>query len=511
MPPTTASSLGEAGVQAATRWPDRPALTFGDQTWTYQELHRQIAALAAGLQSLGIGQGSRLALMMPNSPEFILTYMAAVYGGATVVPVPALLGVEETAYIIADVEADAMVVAERLAPIGHAAVRQAGSHTKLVLCGDAPDVDAIGFDELMGAGEPLPGPANVGPDTPAVLIYTSGTTGRPKGAILTHRNLLANVASCRRAINISHDDVFVTILPLFHSFGATVCMLLPLFSGCHNALLPAFSALDTLQAVRHYRATVLVGVPTMFAVMTQVKNPQDHDLSSLRFVVSGGAALPEDVYTAFEALYGVPVLEGYGPTEASPVVSCNPIDGVRKVGSVGPPLPGVEVIIADDDITPLPVGQVGEICVRGENVMVGYHNAEELTDATLVNGWLRTGDLGKLDEDGYIYIVDRKKDLIIVAGINVYPREVEDCIAQMPQVAEVAVVGAPSRLRGEVVAAHVVLQEDARCTVQEVVEHCRRHLAPYKVPKQVRFADELVKSPVGKVLKHVLRNETAIE
>jgi len=511
MSPSTTSSLAEAGVRAATCWADRPALTSGGETSTYRELHQQIARLAGGLGSLGIGEGSRLAIMIPNSPEFILTYMAASHVGATVVPVPSLLGVEEVAYILGDVGADAMVVAEQLAPVAHAAMQQADTAKTLIVCGDAPEPDAVGFAELMASAEPLTEPATIAAETPAAIIYTSGTTGRPKGAVLTHRNLLTNVEACRQAISISEEDIFVTVLPLFHSFGATVSMLLPMFCGCHNVLLPGFSALHALQAIERHRATIVAGVPTMYALMMQVRDASAHDLSSLRFVVSGGAALPDEVCLGFEKTHGAPIIEGYGPTEASPVVSVNPIDGRRKVGSVGLPLPGVEIMIADDDMAELPAGEIGEICVRGPNVMAGYHNADELTKATLVNDWLRTGDVGKLDEDGYLYIVDRKKDLIIVGGINVYPCEVEDCIARMAQVAEVAVAGAPSELRGEVVAAHVVVKEGAECTAQQVIDHCRQHLAPYKVPKHVRFADELAKSAIGKVLKQELKSDSEIK
>ncbi len=511
MSPSSANSLAEAGMRAAACWAERPALSFGDQTSTYQELHQQTCRLAGGFRELGLGEGSRLAVMIPNCPEFVLTYMAASHVGATVVPVPALLGAEEVAYILNDVGAQAMVVAEELAAIGHGAAQQADTVEALVVCGDTPEPDAACFGELMEATEPLVEPAAVSAEMPAVIIYTSGTTGKPKGAVLTHRNLLANVEACRQAISISEEDVFVTVLPLFHSFGATVSMLLPMFCGCHNVLLPGFSALHTVEAIQQNRATLVAGVPTMYALMMQVTDAGGYDLSSLRFAVSGGAALPDEVCVSFEQTYGVPIIEGYGPTEASPVVSVNPIDGRRKLGSVGLPLPGVETVIADDDMAELPVGAIGEICVRGPNVMTRYHNAEELTNETLVNGWLRTGDMGKLDEDGYLYIVDRKKDLIIVGGINVYPREVEDCIAGMAQVAEVAVVGAPSKLRGEVVAAYVVLREGAEASAQQIIDHCRRHLAPYKVPKQVRFADGLPKSPIGKVLKQMLRSASSIE
>jgi len=509
MPVSSAENLHTASDLAATIWAERPALTFGDATLSYRQLRKTVSHVAGGLKKLGIGPASRVAIMMPNCPEFVITYIAVVANGATVVPVPPLLGVAEVSYVLADVEADALVVSEALLPVGRPALEQSRADARLIVCGDGTTEGAASFAELMACDTPLHEPVDMDPNTPAVIIYTSGTTGRPKGAMLTHTNLLANVNSCRQAIEVSSDDIFVTVLPLFHSFGATVCMLLPLLSGCHNVMLPGFSAIHTLEAIARWSATLFIGVPTMFALLMQVKNPDACDLSSVRCGFSGGAALPDEVSHGFEQLYGVPIIEGYGPTEASPVVSVNPLDGTRKVGSVGLPLPDVEVMIADDELHPFPANEVGEVCVRGPNVMAGYYRADELTRETLVNGWLRTGDLGRIDEDGYLYIVDRKKDLIIVGGINVYPREVEDCIGLVSEVAEVAVVGAPSRLRGEIVAAHIVLHESQQCTAEQVIAHCRQHLAPYKVPKEVHFSSALPKSPIGKVLKNVLRAGSA--
>ena len=511
MPLNSADNLHTASHLAATIWAERPALTFGDATLTYEQLGETVARVAAGLKQLDIGPSSRVAILMPNCPEFVITYIAVVANGATVVPMPPLLGVAEVTYVLSDVEADALVVSEQLVPVGAAAVRHSRCVKHLIVSGDGAEEATALLADLMACDQPLLEPVDTDPDTPAVIIYTSGTTGRAKGAILTHGNLLANVNSCRQVIEVSSDDVFVTVLPLFHSFGATACMLLPMLSGCHNVILPGFSAMQTLEAITRWSASLFIGVPTMFALMMQVKDPGAYDLSSLRCGFSGGAALPDDVCHGFEELYGVPLIEGYGPTEASPVVSVNPLDGTRKVGSVGLPVPGVEVMIADDDGQPLATDEVGEVLVRGPNVMAGYHRANQLTRETLVKGWLCTGDLGKLDEDGYLYIVDRKKDLVIVGGVNVYPREVEDCIALMPQVAEVAVVGIPNRLRGELVAAHIVLHESQECTAEDVIGHCRQHLAPYKVPKEVHFTSELPKSAIGKVLKHELRAGSATD
>lgn len=507
--PNHVTTMGAAGQFTVNRWPERPAITFEDTTLTYAELGNAISQLAGGLRDIGVREGDRVALMMINSPEFILTYMASVYMGATIVPVPSLLGPEEAAYILKDSGAHFFAVGQRLSEVGRAASELAGTVRDLIVCSDEPGPGAVTYSELFDRGKPITDPVMVDPATAAEIVYTSGTTGRPKGALLTHRNLMANASQCRNAIGVDHEDIFVTVLPFFHSFGATVSMLLPLFAGSHNVVFPKFSALHALRAIETHRATVVAGVPTMFALMLNLKKAPEYDLSSLRFAISGGAALPDEVCIGFQKVHGVPLLEGYGPTEASPVVTVNPLGGRRKVGSAGLPLPGVEVMIADEQMNQLPAGEVGEICVRGANIMVGYHNDARQTSETIVDGWLRTGDLGRLDDDNYLYIVDRKKDLIIVGGINVYPREVEDCIARIPEVAEVAVVGTHSELRGEVVTAYIVLQEDAVLDAQTIITHCRQHLAPYKVPKQIKFADTLVKSAIGKVLKHQLKNNAS--
>ncbi len=502
--PVSAATLGEASEWVARRYPDSTALMCGQHSMTYAELIGAVRALAGGLREIGVNPGDRVGLMMPNCPQFVISYLAVTYLGATVVPIPSLLGVEEAAYILDDSGARLLLCHEALAQVARGAA-QSARVAQLVTTGEPTDTSEFTLNAVMAMGTPATAPEPVAADVPAVLIFTSGTTGRPKGAILTHSNLLANCDSCRRAIRITGEDTFVSILPFFHSYGATVSMLLPLFCGAGNVLMPQFLALETLQAVAAHRATVIAGVPTMFAVMLQIKDPGAVDVSSLRFAVSGGAALPREVCMGFQRAFGVPVVEGYGPTEASPVVSCNATDGSAKMGSVGPPLPDVEVIIADDQMNPLETGQVGEVCVRGPNVMPGYHNAEELTAQTIIDGWLRTGDLGKLDDDGHLYIVDRKKDMIIVGGINVYPREVEECIERLQSVAEVAVVGKPSRLRGETVAAFVVPAQGAQPSAQDVISHCRQHLAPYKVPRQVHFIEQLPKSAIGKVLKGRLR------
>ena len=383
---------------------------------------------------------------------------------------------------------------------------QVPSLRTLIVAGESQLEDAIGLQHLISsyADQPLCSDS-AQPQDPAVLIYTSGTTGRPKGAVLSHSNLLANACSCRDIMGVSGQDKLLAVLPLFHSFGATVCMILPLIAGAGIVLQTNFAPLQVLEAIATHNVTILPGVPSMFAVLTACHTDQEYDLSSLRLSVSGGAPLATEVLTGFRQRYGVPLVEGYGPTEASPVVTVNPPKGVQKPGSVGVPIPGVEVRIIDEASNDLPSGEVGEIAVAGDNVMQGYWNNPQATAAAIRDGWLYTGDLGKIDSDGYLYIVDRKTDMIIVGGTNVYPRELEQVITQMPQVSEVAVLGMPDALRGERIKAVVVLSEEVALSAEQLRTHCRQHLAAFKVPHIVEFRDSLPKSHLGKILKRELR------
>jgi long-chain acyl-CoA synthetase len=500
-----AADLSAMLARSAEDGPQRPAVTLGDRTLTYAELNQAASALATALLEQGVAPGDRVGLWMPNVTEFVVAYFAVIRAGGVVVPVSTLLGLEEVAYILSNAEAVALVAASLFDETVAKLPVRVPSLRKVIVWGDTEVADALALSELMSGParpESLQPSAH---DDLAVLIYTSGTTGRPKGAMLSHRNLLTNAAACAQAIDVGPEDRFLTVLPLFHSFGATVCMILPLLIGAHIVLLPRFSPNEVMQAFGAYGITVFAGVPSMYAVLLNMREDAAFDLSSLRLCVTGGAPCPPSAIRQFGERYGAALIEGYGPTEASPVVSVNPPHGVQKVGSVGLPIPGVELSIADDDGNKLPTGEIGEVCVRGPNVMLGYWRAPEATAETVVDDWLLTGDMGRLDEDGYLYIVDRKKDMVIVSGMNVYPREVEDVIYQLPKVADCAVVGAPSERRGEDVRAYIVCKEGQTLTEDEVIQHCSQHLAPYKVPRSVVFADDLPRSGTGKVLKRALR------
>jgi long-chain acyl-CoA synthetase len=484
---------------------DRPALTMEGRTLTYRAMAGAVGGLAASLAEMGIEPGDRVAILFVNCPQFVISYFAVLQVGGVVVPLHCLQGPEELAHAVADSRAETLLCLNVFAPQVAVVRERVEGLRRVIVSGECELPDVVRMEALL---HPRMGPAPVHSGVPedlAVLIYTSGTTGRPKGAMLSHGNLVANADSCREIIEVTERDTFCTVLPLFHSFGATVCMVLPLLSGAHSVLVPKFSPLTVLEVLSDPRMTFFAGVPSMFAVMLGVKTDREFDLSHLRVCVSGGAPLPLDVMYGFEQRFGARIIEGYGPTEASPVVSVNPPGGPRKPGTVGRPLPRVTVSIRNDDFEEVPTGQIGEICVRGPNVMQGYWNDPQATAETLRDGWLLTGDMGSVDEDGYLTIADRKKDMIIVGGMNVYPREVEDVIYRLPEVAEVAVVGVPNRLRGEDVKAFIALRPGASLDALTVIDHCKRALASYKVPRSVEFRDELPKSMTGKVLKRALR------
>ena len=501
--------LWAAVLDSAAEFAQRPAIITEHQTLSYRQLAGTARALAAGLEEIGVQRGDRIALLLPNSPQFVISYLSVIALGGLVVPLHCQLSVEEAGYILDNAEAKGLISLAQFAPMVAQLWQQVPSLSTVILEGESKLKDAVGLEQLISDYTDQPLHSDMAKrDDPAAIIYTSGTTGRPKGAVLSHGNLLANARSCLDFIGVTSEDRFLAVLPLFHSFGATICMILPLIAGAGIVLQTSFAPLQVLEAIANHRVTIFPGVPSMFVVLVRGKTDQEYDLSSLRLCISGGAPLPTEVLTSFRERYDVPLVEGYGPTEASPVVSVNPPDGLQKPGSVGVPIPGVQVRITDAAGNELPSGEVGEITVAGDNVMLGYWNNLEATAATVRDGWLYTGDLGKLDGDGYLYVVGRKKDLIIVGGTNVYPREVEVVIAQMPQVSEVAVVGVPDALRGERIKAVVVLTEEAQLTYEQLLTYCRQHLAAFKVPHMVEFRDSLPKSHLGKVLKRKLHGKT---
>ncbi|HLK58990.1 MAG TPA: long-chain fatty acid--CoA ligase [Chthonomonadaceae bacterium] len=511
--------LGDIITQGAERYPDHRALVYRDQPMTYRELDIAVRRLAAGFASLGIREGDRVALLLPNCPPFVLGYYAAAMLGAVVVPSNPLLKPAELEYIWRDADVRLVLTVPQLLP-GVEAARKGLSGLRHVVSilgreelAEPALADAItGFTtlpELMATGAAAPPltPVEQDENTCAVIIYTSGTTGHPKGAMLSHRNLIRNVEQFEGVLEFTASDCFFTALPLFHAFAGTVCMHAALSNGCASILIDNFTPARALEAIEKHKITIFPAVPALFYSLLQHSPERDYDMSSVRVFVSGGAPLPATTLTALEARYGIPVLEGDGPTECSPATSVNPLYGERKVGSVGLPLPGVEIAIFDDNDHPLGPEEIGEIVVRGDNVMLGYLNQPEATAEAMRSGWYHTGDIGKIDADGYVYILDRKKDMIITAGLNVYPREVEEVLFTHPGVADCAVIGQPDPLRGEEVVAVVVKKPEQEVAERELISYCRERLANYKVPRQVIFRDALARGGTGKVVKRLLKKE----
>ncbi len=501
-------TLSDMLAVSAGRFPQRPALVFRDRQLSYGGLQKEAVRVGGLLRTLGVRQSDRVVLLLPNTPEFGVGYFGILAAGATVVPLNPLLKAEEIRYVLEDSGATAMICIELTYSLLQAARQDLRRPIPALILGDATSTRVAVGDVVARAPSDAVPPANV-PPTPgleeaAAYLYTSGTTGRPKGAMLTHRNLLSNIHSFREILHVTEEDVFFCVLPMFHAFAATVLFLEPISLGATIVIEPRFVPDLTLKTIAERRVTFFAGVPTMYAVLAGLPRPA-LDFSAWRLCISGGAPLPPSVLEAFEAKYGVPIYEGYGPTECSPVLTVNPPLGVRKVGSVGPAIPQVELQVVDDADAPVPVGEVGEIVARGPNVMKGYHNRPTETAQALRGGWYHTGDLGRVDADGYYYIVDRKTDLILVGGLNVYPREVELALASHPAVAEAAVIGVPDPVRGETPKALVVLRDGLQTDPQELIQWCRQRLANYKVPRTISIVSHLPKTVTGKILKTELR------
>ena len=500
--------------------PSAPALIFREEVTTYGSLASAVECFAASLRELGLKAGDSVALLLPNCPPFVIAYYAAARLGIVVVPVNPLLKPAELEYMWRDSKVKLVVTAPPLVPSAQAARQNLPRIVHLVSIAplDAPGEESIlSFQEMIANGarilaqHPIPPASNFASENDcAVIIYTSGTTGHPKGAMLSHKNLVRNAQQVIEALHFKESDVFLTVIPLFHAFAATVCMNTCLYGGLASVLMENFIPNKTLEAIATHRVTILPAVPAIFAAFLAV-GATSESFSTVRMFVSGGAPLPSETLEALESRFQIPVLEGDGPTECSPVTSVNPLVGVRKIGSVGPPLPGVEIAILDDDDIPVPTDEIGEIVVRGDNVMLGYLNQPEATAEAMRSGWYHTGDLGKIDADGYVFILDRKKDMIITSGLNVYPREVEQVLITHSAVADVAVIGAPDALRGESVVAAIVLKSGVEISERELLVFCRERIASYKCPRKVVFREMLPKGAKGQLLKRLLKKEMELE
>ena len=508
-PMASTRTLSERFRHTAKRLADTPAILTDERLWTYADLDEASDVIAAALAERGIMPGDRIGLYCPNGADFVRCYLGILKAGACVVPINLLLPPTAIAFVLKDAGAKALCFQAAFAQQAAAALAEAPSVTLRLGIGPVdPETVDVRIDDLTAAVDP-PAPI-IDPDQdPAVILYTSGTTGRPKGAVLTHANLAANATAVAEVLEIrpgADGDRVLVVLPMFHAFAATVGLLMPLLAG--TALVPVarFDAALITAAIGTHRATIFLGVPSLYAVLLRLDDTQVARWESVRLCISGGAAMPEAVMQAFEARFAIPILEGDGPTECGPVTCVNPPAGPRKPRSVGPALPGAEMRIADPDGHWLPDGEHGEVCVRSPSVMRGYWNLPEETQASFHGDWFRTGDLGWRDSDGWFYLVDRIKDLIITNGMNVYPRIIEEILIRHPGVAEVAVVGEPHPLHGEIPVAYVTaVPGQGELDTRALKDWCRSQLGRHELPRRIELVEALPKNAAGKILKRELR------
>ncbi|MFE4818366.1 long-chain fatty acid--CoA ligase [Streptomyces sp. NPDC056704] len=479
-------------VSSARTHPDRAALRLDDAVVSYRALDQGSAHLAGLLDNHGVKPGDRVAIMLPNVPEFALAYFGVLRAGGIVVPMNPLLKSREVAYYLGDSGARLLFAWHTFADEARAGAQQAEAEVVVVSPG--------AFDSLLASAPSVEDVADLDEDDTAVILYTSGTTGQPKGAELTHANLSRNCDIAGELVQLTADDVIFGGLPLFHAFGQTCTLNAAVGSGACLTLLPRFDAGKALGILGEHGVTVFAGVPTVFSRLVQEPDRDAYPASRLRVSLTGGAAMPAQVLHDFQTAFDCVVLEGYGLSETSPIASFNTLQAGPKPGSVGTPIRGVEMRVVANG-REVPHGESGEIAIRGHNVMKRYWHRPEETAATIRDGWLYTGDIGRVDEDGSFWIIGRTKDVIIRGGYNVYPREVEDVLYEHPAVADAAVIGLPSSDLGEEVGAAVVLKPGARTTAEELREYVKHQVAAYKYPRKVWITDALPKGPTGKILK----------
>lgn len=483
-------------------------LIFEGREYTNLEMLQYARKLANGLKSLGIERGQNVVVMLPNCPEVLISYQGILRAGAIIVPLVFRLEAKEIAHILQNSESVAVITSkDLLSKINRAREGiQTLKHVSIVEDEEIPGT--VRFWQLVNESPADVIPLDIKEDDVAVILYTAGTTGLPKGVMLTHKNLYSNAVSSASISDTQPGDVSLGVLPLSHSYGLTMMNISYKFKNT-VVMMRWFDPEETFKLIEKYRVTGFSGVPAMFAMMVNHPAADKYDLSSLRRTGSGSAPLPVEVLNAFQKKFNVPLREGYGLSEAAPIVSTHYPGRVQKPGSIGQVIPGVEVRIVDENDRDVPVGEIGELLVRGPNVSPGYYKMPEETAKTFRDGWLYTGDMARMDEDGYLYIVERKKDLIIRGGFNIYPRDVEEVLHKHPAVLDAAVIGVPDPVMGEEIKAFIVLREGQSATEQELIEHCQQYLAKFKCPKYVEFIDQIPRNPVGKILRKELRQRSA--
>ncbi len=515
-------------LEAARGFPENPALVFAGKKMSYHALQEKVDSLACALFALGVKKGERVALLLPNAPPYIIGYYATLKLGALVVNLNSLAVERELLYLLNQAEARTIIVAEPLFPRIACIAPKTSLENILVSClrqwagrpaGEKkvsipfdPSKGIYSLESLLEQYSHKETPRiPVYPEDGALLQYTGAISNGIKGVVLTHGNLVANTLqiSCWAVRARKGKEIFLSVLPFFHVYGMAVAMNLPICLASTLILIPRFEVKSTLETIKRYRPTFFPGVPPMFVALSQEREAEHYNLSCLRVCYSGAAPLSQDILEDFEKLTGARVIEGYGLAEAAPATHCNPIFGKRKLGSVGIPYPDTVARVVDMETGErvLRPGEVGELCIQGPQVMKGYWKMPEETAKTLRGGWLYTGDIARMDEDGFFYIVDVKKDMIIAGGFNIYPKDIDQVLAEHPKVAEAVAVGIPDRHRGDIVKAFVVLKPGLAATEEEILDFCGKNLAKYKIPARVEFRQALPKSATGKILRRMLRQE----
>ena len=483
------TTLGDMLQESCDRYPDNIAIIYNERKLTYEQLRRAVNALGNALISLGIEKGDKVAIMLPNIPEFVISYFAAVKLGAVAVTINTLSTPYELSHLLSDSDSRALITTPKAAG-RFEEIREDLPRCRYLIVNEGEGGDAS-IKETVETGPYELEIAEISGDDPAVMIYTAGLTGKPLGAVLTHRNLCTQSLLLRDMTHANEHDRGLCLIPLFHSFGAVANMLGTLKIGASLVMMDQFKMDIIFKAIEEERITYIAAVPRFFLGMFIYEGADNYDLNSLRLCITGGSTMPAEFFDTFEKKFGVRLVEGYGLTEASPCCSFSRIDMVQKPGSIGIPIPEVEAKVVDDTGAELPSGMEGELAVRGPNVMKGYYKDEDATSGVIKDGWLHTGDLARIDEDGYIFLKGLKKRMIITSGFNVYPREVEDVLNMHGAVAAAKVVGKPDMMRGETVKALIIKKEGAEVDDKEIMKHCRIYLSPYKSPRTVEFVESL--------------------
>jgi long-chain acyl-CoA synthetase len=497
-------SIHDVLLRQAKEGPSRVLLEFGDRKIRYGESVVCASRFASSLRELGIEPGDRVGIMLPNRPEFIFAFYGALMTGATVVPYNVMLKPGEIEHLARDSGTRAIIVQDSLLPDLLEGVAEAPDMEHVIVVGEAPEAE-LAFNDMVHQGEPDFRPVVTALEDLALLVYTSGTTGRPKGAMLTHANVLSNLAALSEIRPARPGTRVLCVLPLFHCFGLIAQLNLSVMRGDALYLHPRFEAEAVIDALLHRGITQFAGTPTMYFHILNHPKSQGVRFPALQRCGCGGAPLPIEIRRAFRERFGVDITEGYGLSEST-VSACGYPEGYPiKSGSVGVPIPGLQIRVIDEHGLELRIGEIGEIALKGPNIMAGYWNRPEETEKTLVDGWLYTGDLGYIDDQGFVFIVDRKKDLIIKGGYNIYPREVEEAIYQLEEIDMAAVIGVPDDAKGEVVQAIVSLKSGRRFSPEQVMDHLRKTISKYKLPETVTIIDTIPTGPTGKILKRELR------